>query len=557
MKKLRNALLITLGVFAVLCLGFLALVYIPSPKFEPLAYEPVTPDTWPTDGFQTSTPEEQGMDSEKLLEMLAYYEKQSAEDPEFDIDSITIVRDGYIVADLYFDPLYPEDTPHIIHSCTKSVMSALIGIAIEQGYIESVDVPVVEFFPDKHIPNMDPGMAEVTLRDLLTMQTGIRSQDSYLYGYRGLFAAQRTDDWVAYTLSLPMDMEPGTRFDYSNLSSFLLSAVIHETTDTDTLSYARENLFGPLDIQDVRWETSPQGIGVGWARMWLKPHDMAKFGMLYLQKGQWDGQQVVPAAWVEESLTPHAFPKNYNDVLDENGEKDNQKSGENWVSLKFLRPFADGYGYQWWLDKDGTYTALGTAGQYIMVSPEENLVVVVTSQSSGLGVFKIATLFNDYIRVAVVSDQPIAPNVAAQTGLIAASPPPELIINAQTIPALPPMAIGISGNTYLLKENNWNYDNFQLVFEPEADYATFSYTAKESDVVSYRVGLDNVYRFTETDIGTFAAVGAWTSPGTFEISFQQIGYSNPGKWSLIFKKYAIEVVEVSVTGEYKYSGAQQ
>lgn len=176
MKKLRNALLITLGVFAVLCLGFLALVYIPSPKFEPLAYEPVTPDTWPTDGFQTSTPEEQGMDSEKLLEMLAYYEKQSAEDPEFDIDSITIVRDGYIVADLYFDPLYPEDTPHIIHSCTKSVMSALIGIAIEQGYIESVDVPVVEFFPDKHIQNMDPGMADVTLRDHLTMQTDIRSQ---------------------------------------------------------------------------------------------------------------------------------------------------------------------------------------------------------------------------------------------------------------------------------------------------------------------------------------------------------------------------------------------
>jgi hypothetical protein len=108
-----------------------------------------------------------------------------------------------------------------------------------------------------------------------------------------------------------------------------------------------------------------------------------------------------------------------------------------------------------------------------------------------------------------------------------------------------------------LEENNWNYDNFQLIFDPEADYATFSYTAKESDAVSYRVGLDDVYRFTETDVGTFAAIGTWTSPDTFEISYQLIGYSNPGKWSLTFKKYAIEVIEVGVTGEYKYSGIQQ
>jgi len=557
MKKLKKTLLITLGVLTLLCVSFLALVYIPSPKFRPVAYEPVAPDAWPTDGFQISTPEEQGMDSEKLLEMLAYYEKKSAEDPEFDIDSITIVRNGYIVAELYFDPLYLEDTPHIIHSCTKSVMSALIGIAIEQGYIESVDVPVVEFFSDKHIQNMDPGMAEVTLWDLLTMQTGIHSQDSYLYGYRGLFAAQRTDDWVAYTLGLPMDVDPGTRFDYSNLSSFLLSAIIHETTGMDTLSYARENLFGPLGIEDVRWETSPQGIGIGWARMWLKPHDMAKFGMLYLQKGQWEGQQVVPATWVEESLTPHAFPKNYHDVLDENGEKDNQKSGENWVATKFLRPFADGYGYQWWLDNNGTFTALGTGGQYIIVSPEENLVVVVTSQSNGMGVFKIASLFDNYIRKAVVSSQPLPPNWVAQNGLVAASLPPELIIDPQVIPEFPPMAKGISGNTYLLEENNWNYDNFRLIFEADENYATFSYTTKESDVVSYRVGLDNVHRFTETDFGTFAAVGAWISPDTFEINYQQIGYSTPGIWSLTFKKYAIEVVEVGVTGEYKYSGIQQ
>jgi len=553
-KKVVKVVLIIIGVIVALYGALTVWAYIPSPKFEPTAYELIRPDYWPTEGFLTSTPKEQGMDSAKLLEMLDYYEEQSAKGPEFDIDSITIIRNGYIVADLYFDPLYPKDTKHIIHSCTKSIMSALIGIAIEQGYIESVDVPVIDFFKDKEIEPMDPGLTAVTLKDLLTMKTGLRSQDSYLYGYRGLFAMQRTDDWVAHILSLPMDVEPGVRFDYSNLSSFLLSAIIHETTGMDTLAYARENLFDPLGIEDVQWEASPQGIGSGWARMWLKPHDMAKFGLLYLQGGQWDGQQVIPVAWVKESLTPFAFPKNYKDILNEEGQKDNDKSLENWVSTKFLRPFADGYGYQWWLDKNGAYAALGTGGQYIIVSPEENLVVVVTSQSSGLGTFKPAVLFDDYIREAVVSDRPINPNVAAHHELATASNSPELVLETQAVINLPPMAMDISGQTYSLEDNNWNYDNFQLVFEPGADYAEFSYTAKKSDVVSYQIGLDGIYRFTETEIGTFAAFGTWTSPDTFEISYQQIGYSNPGKWSLTFKKYGIDVVEVGVTGEYKYSG---
>jgi CubicO group peptidase (beta-lactamase class C family) len=160
------------------------------------------------------------MDSEKLLEMLDFFEQQCEEDEEIAIDSITIVRNGYLVADIYINPLYPIDTKHVIHSCTKSIMSALIGIAIEQGYIEEVQAPVIDFFIDKEFEITDERMADVTLQDLLSMQTGIRSRDSYLYEWRGLFDAMATDDWIAYTLSLPMDTEPGTRFDYSNLSSF-------------------------------------------------------------------------------------------------------------------------------------------------------------------------------------------------------------------------------------------------------------------------------------------------------------------------------------------------
>jgi hypothetical protein len=269
---------------------------------------------------------------------------------------------------------------------------------------------------------------------------------------------------------------------------------------------------------------------------------MAKFGMLYLQQGRWDNQQIIPAEWVKESLTPHAFPKNYVDILDENGEKDGEASQRAWVGNKFIKPFTDGYGYQWWLDKSGTYTALGTGGQYIMVAPEENLVVVVTGQSSGLGTFYPAKMLDDYIRPAVVSNEAIAANEVARNELAAVSGPPELVLDAQTVPELAAIALEISGETYSLEANNLNYDNFQFVFDPEADYAEFSYTAKESDIVSYHVGLDGIYHFTETKIGTFAAVGTWTMPDTFEISYQQIG---------------IDVVEVGVIGVYEYSGTKQ
>ena len=235
--------------------------------------------------------------------------------------------------------------------------------------------PVVSFFKDKVDENTDERMMKITLKDLLTMQSGIRSQDSYIYGYRGLFGTMATDEWVAHILSLPIDTEAGTRFDYSNLNSFLISAIISRSTDMDTLTFAQKYLFDPLGIEDVYWETSPQGIHLGFARMWLKPRDMAKFGMLYLQQGKWEDQQIIRNDWILESLTPHAYPKNYVDILDVYGKKDAEASQRTWVGNKLIKPFTNGYGYQWWLDEAGNYSALGTSGQFITVVPKENMVI--------------------------------------------------------------------------------------------------------------------------------------------------------------------------------------
>ena len=233
MKKILKITIISILSLIILIFGSISLGIVYTnyrPRMDPIIYESVDPDYWPTQDWQTSTPEEQGMDSANLLEMVQFYEKEHAKNENITIDSVTIIRNGYVVADIYFNPLYPKDTEHIIHSCTKSVMSALIGIAIKRGYIKNVDVPVIDILNDKNIENADERIKKLTVKNLLTMKTGLHSQDSYLYRYRGLFETQKTNDWTEHILNLPFEADPGTRFDYSSLASFLVSAIITKAT---------------------------------------------------------------------------------------------------------------------------------------------------------------------------------------------------------------------------------------------------------------------------------------------------------------------------------------
>jgi len=556
MKKILKITAISILSFIILLLLLMTLgiVITNKPQMEQISYERVSPDYWPTQGWKISIPEEQGMDSAKLQEMVEHYEAQRLKNEKISIDSITIVRNGYIVADIYLNPLFPKDAKHIIHSCTKSIMSALIGIAIEEGHIEGVDVLVLDIFDDKNIENVDERIKTLTLKHLLAMQAGLHSQDSFLYQWKGLFKMQTTDDWTEYILNLPLEAEPGTRFDYSNMASFLLSAIIKKTTGMDTLSFAQEYLFDALEIKDIKWEKSPQGIDIGWARMWLKPHDMAKIGLLYLQKGKWESQQIIPTQWVEESLTAHSFPKKYRYVYNEESKIDRMTSGGLWMFTNLARPFADGYGYQWWLDKSGMFSAVGFSVQFIMVVPNENLVLVFTSKLSGQDAFFPAKLLKKFILPSIVSNEPLPANKEAQNRLSSLSNAPRLTLGPKVVPELPEIARKISGNTYSLNANPWKYDNCKLVFDPEKDYAEFSYTAKEKDVVNYRVGLNGVHRLTETNNNTYAAVGSWTSPNTFSIDCEIIGYSSKDRWNLTFEEDEILVEEHGATGKYHYGG---
>jgi CubicO group peptidase (beta-lactamase class C family) len=545
------------GFFVLLYIGFWIWSRLPSKTFTPYSYTPVEPTNWPKDEFKRTTPEEQGMDSGKLAELPAFYAKKHKASPDFDIDAISVYRNGCLVADYYFNPLYPRDTQHVIHSVTKSIMSAVIGIAIDQGSIDSVDEPFVNFFPEKQSAIKDERMKTVTIQHLLSMQTGIRSRDYALYRWEGLFEMQSTDDWVAHILGLPVDVEPGTRFEYSNMSSFLLSAIIEASTGMDTLEFANKNLFGPMGIKDVRWEWSPKGIAIGYARMWLKPDDMAKFGLLYLQQGNWNGKQLVPKDWVHESLIPHAYPKNYMEMLDADGNVDKELTTTNWRVANLFRPFSDGYGYQWWLDRDGSYSAVGVSGQHIMVVPQKNLIVVVNNSSHRFGVFFPRKLMDKFILSAIVSDEPIDPNPTAYSRLQALAGPPALEQESVDVSSLPGIANEISGKVYKLEQNNWKYDHFKLDFDGTDQPARFSYTAKENEQAQLLVGLNGKYQMTQTPQGEYAAKGRWVAEDTFEMNLVQIGYSSPTNLSLNFKGNTITVSEEGIVGASTYSGVQQ
>lgn len=316
------------------------------------------------------------MDSEMLADMLETIEEQ-----DYDIDSVVVVRNGYMVASATIFPFEPGSR-HIFYSCTKSVVSALVGIAIDEGYIEGVDQPILDFFPERTSANLDANREAMTLEHVLTMATGLKCQDSYLYSWRGLEQMRQSKDWVQFMLDLPMAEDPGTRFEYCNGASFLLSAIIQETTGMSALAFANEHLFGPLGIIDAEWASNPQGISIGWSDLYLTPHDMAKIGYLYLNEGLWDGEQMVSADWVEASTHEH-------------------------ISAGTLE---DGYGYQWWIDDAGIYMAVGYAGQFIFVIPDKDMVVVFVSDLEEQDFYVPQRLLNDFIIPAAKSASPLPDN---------------------------------------------------------------------------------------------------------------------------------------------------
>ncbi len=372
----KRFLLVCLVVLLAGCLHPTAAPGFPSRPSGPAGVAPPIA-TRPASGWRTSTPEQQGIDSATLARMLEAVEKQ-----RLDIHGLVLVRNGYIVAEAYFQP-YRQSTRHELYSCTKSFVATLVGIAIDKGYIAGVDRRVLSFFPRRTFASPDGHKGAMTLEHLLTMTAGLEWAEGDP-AYRRMYAS---DDWLRFMLDRPMAEDPGSRFNYCSGCSHVLSAIVQESTGMPTLRFARQYLFEPLGIADVAWETDAQGIPIGGWGLRLTPRDMAKLGQLYLDGGTWEGREIVSAAWIQAAVSWHVATDG---------------------------PL--GYGYQWWTYPEwGAYTARGRGGQLIFVIPGLKIVAVFTAGDQDDHAF--FTLIKDYIVPAVRSSEPLPENPEGQAAL--------------------------------------------------------------------------------------------------------------------------------------------
>jgi CubicO group peptidase (beta-lactamase class C family) len=305
---------------------------------------------WPTKEWQVTDPEKQDMDVNVLNRITSY-----VQDSKLDVDSVIVVRHGYIVYEKYLRLPWYKDKVHDIHSCTKSVLGSLVGIAIQQGKIKSLDDKMVDYFPNRTIQNLDKRKRSVILLNLMTMKGGFDWAE-WTYPYSDprnpMIQALRSNDTIQFVLDRPMATQPGTVWAYNGGYSQIFSAIITDKTGMNTLEFAKKNLFNPLGIKEYIWRRDRQGIYNGGGGLFLTPRDMAKYGYLILNKGVWEGKQIIPADFVAESVkTKTIFKANY------------------------------GYGYEsWWtIPLDSYYYAAGIRGQRIYVVEKQDMVVVTTA----------------------------------------------------------------------------------------------------------------------------------------------------------------------------------
>ncbi len=307
-------------------------------------YTPVARDDWPV-----ATPAEVGLDSAALARL--YWRASNAETTY----AVLVVKNGRLVAEQYYHGV-DIDTPTNLQSATKSVLSALVGIAVDDGCIPGVHVPVMDYFPELTDSIRDPRKLDITLEHLLQMRAGFQWEEANDQLFQLLYSGYRP----VHLATVELIRDPGAAMEYSNLSSHLAGIVLARACETDLLDFANEHLFGPLGVEPGEWWFSWEDYRLGMSSLHLTARDMARFGQLYLNGGTWDGVQILTPEWVDRSLA----------IQSENAW--HIGIGAN------VRDLA--YGYQWWTVRSGTHEykmAWGHGGQHIVVLPEHDLVVVV------------------------------------------------------------------------------------------------------------------------------------------------------------------------------------
>jgi CubicO group peptidase (beta-lactamase class C family) len=476
---------------------------------------------WPTRQWQTSTPEAQGMDSAALASLIDYGTTRR-------FDSLLIARHGRIVLDAYYAP-YTADIPHVANSTTKAVIGTLTGIAIKEGVLDSPSHRMLDFFGDRTLANVDDRKKAITVQNLLDMTSGMEWEEGIEGGReQTLVEFGRSTNQVQFVLDRPMARVPGDAFNYNSGNPHLLSAIITQLTGMTAWDYAKAKLFAPLWIGASRWWHDSQGLTTGGGGLILYPRDMAKIGYLYLRKGVWKDQQLIPPDWAERQ--DHAAV-NMNASFD--------------PELRYSNFF-------WAFPDKHVYMAVGDRCQLIMVFSKLDIVAVVTASNY----CSFSKMVND-ISGAVKSDAALPPNSTGATLL--ANKLRDISIEKPTeVGAMP--AIAISGKTYQFPDNALNLKSLSLSLTDVHPHYDLEIYTRDPALPSLRlagpIGLDGLYRKGEPTPLVLALKGAWSNSQTFAIDVRLLGGDSDRKWILSFdggrlnlRGKAEDGREVSVEGE--------
>ncbi|KAA6347215.1 Carbohydrate deacetylase [termite gut metagenome] len=305
-----------------------------------------------------STPIAEKVDTNAIIRYFEGVKKEGQ-----DIHSLMILRHGKVVSENWLGD-NASNKPHILFSISKTFTATAIGFAVSEGRLKVTD-KVISFFPDKLPATISNNLKKLEVRHLLTMSSGHDVAPNNVRFIKG-------SDWVQGFFAAPFEHEPGTFFIYNSMGSYILSAIIQKVTGEKVIDYLYPRLFRPLGITGAFWEESPQGINAGGWGLYLKTEDMAKMGLFILQKGVWNGKQLLPESWIETatswqiaSIPPGQRPEN---ITLETKEVD-------WLQ---------GYGYQMWRGRYNTFRADGNGGQYIIIIPEKDAIIVTTANVSNM-----------------------------------------------------------------------------------------------------------------------------------------------------------------------------
>lgn len=457
-----------------------------------LIFSQTTKAPTPTETFSFSPPEDEGFSSKGLSDIFTYVKEN-----KINIHSLLIVRNKKIVFDAYFYP-FRAGLRHDLASCTKSVTSLLIGIAIDKGFIKNEDQLVTPFFPD--IKSTGKGFETLSIKNLLTMTSGFdcgsSNEDSL---FNKLFPS---GNWPQFIFDIPFVATPGQQFSYCSCNYYLLGEIIYRSTGLSPERFAKKYLFNDLGITSVYWSKNKQGINYGWGDLALKPHDLAKIGQLLLDGGTWNNKSVISASWIKKAK-----------------------------AMNTVFPNENGYGYGFWIDKDHSFNAEGRGTQRLHIDSIHNAIVVVTA--GGLNNDEKERI-GDIIGNSFHPDKKLKSDQAAfnrlkQLELQAA----KSLIDSPTFISNVTEKERLFNKTITFPANSLAIESAEIIWKKGSLSLLLKQTGEPT--IIYPLGTGAVYKFYQ-DAGSghlYALRGYWKTSDEFEIEFNMLSKIN--KYLVDFK----------------------